>query len=115
MFLDYGMKLEFKTSGYKFLQGVASTLAKGRGMLEVSVDAGTRKTYLSKGVDVFDRVVENIQKYREHGNIQLKYIACSSNISDADISGFVELAKHTKPISVMVTPEFGESWAKSRS
>jgi sulfatase maturation enzyme AslB (radical SAM superfamily) len=113
MFLAYGVKQDFKTSAYKFLPGVAETIAKDKGAVEVSVDAGTRETYASyKGEDVYDRVVENIGRYRESGPIKLKYIAAACNISDADIDGFVDLAKRTKPISVMVTPEYGESWAK---
>jgi hypothetical protein len=91
----------------------AETIAKDRGAVEVSVDAGTRETYASyKGADVYDRVVENILRYRESGPIKLKYIAAGCNISDADIDGFVDLARRAKPISVMVTPEYGESWSK---
>lgn len=113
LFLDYGVRQEFKTSGYKFLQGVASTLEKKKGLLEVSVDAGTRQTYADyKGADVFDRVVENIYKYREHGALKLKYIACGKNLSDADIFGFVELAQRAKPVHVTITPEYGESWSR---
>jgi sulfatase maturation enzyme AslB (radical SAM superfamily) len=113
MFLAYGVKQDFKTSAYKFLPGVAETIAKKRGAVEVSVDAGTRETYASyKGADVYDRVVENILRYRQSGQIKLKYIAASCNISDADIDGFVDLARRAKPISVMVTPEYGESWSK---
>lgn len=113
MFLDYGVTQDFKTSAYKFLPGVAETIAKEKGAVEVSVDAGTRATYASyKGADVYDRVVENIMRYRERGQIKLKYIAASCNTSDADVDGFIELASRVKPISVMVTPEYGESWAK---
>lgn len=113
MFLDYGVRQEFKTSAYKYLPGVAATIAKERGTVEVSVDAGTRETYASyKGADAFDRVVENTLRYRESGPVRLKYIAASVNLSDQDIDGFIELATHVKPSSVMVTPEYGESWAK---
>lgn len=114
MFLAYGARQFFKTSGYKFLPGVAETIAKRRGMLEISVDAGTRETYASyKGADVFGRVVENIGRYREAGRLQLKYIAAANiNLSDADVDGFVGLVERFKPTSVMVTPEYGASWSK---
>jgi sulfatase maturation enzyme AslB (radical SAM superfamily) len=113
MFLAYGIKQDFKTSAYKFLPGVAETIAKNLGAVEVSVDAGTRETYASyKGADVFERVVENTLRYRASGPIKLKYIAASCNLSDADIDGFVDLVQRAKPESVMVTPEFGESWSK---
>lgn len=113
MFLDYGLKQDFKTSAYKYLRGVSATLEKRKGTVEVSVDAGTRQTYADyKGADVFDRVVENIYKYRDHGEIKLKYIACGRNLSDADIDGFVDIAKRSRPTHVTVTPEYGESWSK---
>lgn len=113
MFLDYGVQQDFKTSAYKFLPGVAETIAKNKGAVEISVDAGTRETYASyKGADVYERVVENIMRYRERGPIKLKYIAAACNTSDADVDGFLELAKRVDPISVMVTPEYGESWSK---
>jgi hypothetical protein len=86
---------------------------ENRGAVEVSIDAGRRETYAScKGADVYDRVVENILRYRESGPIKLKYIAAACNISDADIDGFVDLAQRARPISIMVTPEYGESWSK---
>src|ERR1700730_8659464 len=43
MFLGYGCHQDFKTSGYKFLRGVADAIAKKRGTVEVSIDAGTRE------------------------------------------------------------------------
>jgi pyruvate-formate lyase-activating enzyme len=113
MFLAHGVHQDFKTSGYKFLTGVAETIAKDAGAVEVSVDAGTRATYADyKGQDVFDTVIANIMRYRESGPIKLKYIASAKNLSDADIYGFIELAKRADPITVMVTPEYGESWSK---
>lgn len=113
LFLAYGVHQDFKTSAYKFLPGVAETIAGNRGVVEVSVDAGTRETYASyKGADVYDRVVANILRYRESGPIKLKYIASAQNLSAADVSGFIDLARKADPTSVMVTPEYGEAWAR---
>lgn len=113
MFIAYGVQQDFKTSAYKYLPGVAEALANKKGSVEVSVDAGTRETYASyKGADVFDRVSENILRYRESGTIKLKYIASDQNLSDADIDGFVALAIRARPKIVAVTPEYGELWSK---
>lgn len=111
MFLDYGVYQNIKTSGFKFLRGVADVIAKKRGAVEVSLDAGTRETYASfKGRDAFDTVVENLGRYRERGAITLKYIAAKVNLSNRDIYGFLRLVEKLKPESVMVTPEYGDSW-----
>ena len=113
MFLDYGVHQDFKTSAYKFLPGVAETIAKDRGTIEVSIDAGTPETFAKyKGADVFARVVENILHYRQSGEVRLKYIAAGCNLSDLDIDGFVTVAQRVKPKSVLITPEYGELWSK---
>lgn len=113
MFLAHGVHQDFKTSAYKYLPGVAETIANDAGAVEVSVDAGTRATYASyKGQDVFDTVIKNIMRYRESGPIKLKYIASAKNLTDDDISGFIDIAKKADPITIMVTPEYGESWSK---
>lgn len=111
MFIDYGVAQDFKTSGYKFLIGVARAITEGKGVVEVSVDAGTRETYASyKGKDVWDTVVANILKYREHGPVKLKYIADFCNVGDADIAGFLNLITAVKPSLITVTPEYNSAW-----
>jgi pyruvate-formate lyase-activating enzyme len=107
LFETYGARQMFKTSAFKYLKGVASALQRRKGVLEVSVDAGTRETYAAyKGRDAWDRVVENLLRYRENGDVRLKYIADLSNVSDADIDGFVGLVERVQPKRVIITSEF---------
>jgi hypothetical protein len=113
LFIDYGVMQDFKTSAFKFLVGVARAIAAEKGLVEVSVDAGTRETYADyKGKDAWVRVVENILRYREHGAVKLKYIADFCNIGEADINGFCDLAVRARPSLVTVTPEYNSAWQR---
>lgn len=107
LFVDYGVMQTFKTSGYKFLRSVASALDKKIGLVEVSVDAGTSKTYAKvKGKDVYASIVDNLIRYSECGDIQLKYVATTENLGDADIDGFLELVGKLNTKAVIFTPEW---------
>jgi sulfatase maturation enzyme AslB (radical SAM superfamily) len=111
MFNEYPVFQEFKTSGFKFLRGVSEALSELRGIVEVSLDAGTRETYADfKGRDCYYEVVENVRRYRQLGRVKLKYIATHCNLNDADINGFVTLVDELRPESVKVTPEYVDSW-----
>ncbi len=113
LFQNYGAHQDFKTSAFKYLKGVADALRRKVGKVEVSVDAGTRETYATyKGRDAFDRVVENILRYRECGDVQLKYIADRTNVTDADIEGFVGLVERIRPALVIITAEMNAAYLK---
>lgn len=112
LFTEWGVRQAYKTSAYKYLRGVALALDKKLGLVEVSVDAGTAETYAKiKGKDAFSRVVENLHQYRQHGDIQLKFIAEKDNLNQRDITGFVDLACALNIQSVVVTPE----WTQCRN
>jgi len=109
LFSSYGIFQNIKTSGFKFLRGVAGALEKNLALVEVSVDAGTPETYARvKGKDAFDRVVSNLLQYSKFGQIQLKYIAMKDNLGDGDIDGFLDLARMINVKSVVVTPEWSQ-------
>jgi pyruvate-formate lyase-activating enzyme len=113
LFRDYGVSQIFKTSGFKYLRGVAQTIKMKRGVLEVSVDAGTPATYAKiKGRNAFARVTENLHRYRENGDVRLKFIAEKDNLNDEDIGGFVELARSLGINRVTVTPEWTQCHSK---
>lgn len=59
------------------------------------VDAGLKETYaLIKGHDYFETVIENLKKYRIHGNVVLKYIVIPYfNTGEGDYNGTLELLK----------------------
>jgi len=64
--------------------------------INTSLDAGTRETFAKvKGVDCFNKVVENILKYSNEGCLyDLKYIILEGiNDNIEDINGFVEIVK----------------------
>lgn len=113
LFQNYGATQDFKTSAFKYLKGVADALRRNVGKVEVSIDAGTRETYAAyKGRDAFDRVVENVLRYRECGDVQLKYIADRSNVTDADVDGFVGLVERVRPTLVTITAEMSAAYSK---
>jgi pyruvate-formate lyase-activating enzyme len=77
---------------------IGEMLSMGKTRLYPSIDAGTRETFKKiKGVDLFDKVCENLGKYSADGFVHLKYIVLPGvNDSDADIEGFVDLCGRLK-------------------
>lgn len=84
-----------KTSGIAFDAELAEFVSHG-GRVNVSLDSGTKETYAKvKGVDCFDKVVANLEKYKAVGaKIELKYILLENlNDSEADFDGFMDIAQ----------------------
>lgn len=84
-----------KTNGIKYDRQLADFCSKGT-KVNVSLDSGTKETYEKvKGINAFDKVIENIKKYRDDGaTIELKYILLENvNDSENDMDGFLSLAK----------------------
>jgi wyosine [tRNA(Phe)-imidazoG37] synthetase (radical SAM superfamily) len=81
------------SNAYVWSEPTAEALAGGNAWLRVSVDAGTRETFAKiKGVDGFDRVCDNLEKYAKHGTLVLKYIVFPElNDDDANMHGFTKL------------------------
>lgn len=88
-------KVTLFTNGIFFSNDMFEYMKNNEVTLICSVDAGTRKTFLNvKGVDKFEKVIKNLEKYSERGDVELKYILLkdvNDNFEDAD--GFVEIAK----------------------
>jgi len=63
--------------------------------LTCSMDAGTKETFEKvKGVNLWDKVCDNLLRYSKNGNIYLKYILLEGvNDNERDIVGFIELCK----------------------
>ena len=93
MALEYNHPIMILTNAYIFSQEAAQALDHS-GIILCSVDAGTPESFQKvKGVDGFDRVSENLQKYAEHGPVSLKYILLEgANDSLEDLEGFIQLA-----------------------
>ena len=82
------------TNAICFEPQIAEFMKQGKATLQCSLDAGTRKTFLTvKGVDCFERVCSNLRKYAESGVVQLKYIVCKGlNDKRYDIEEFIDFA-----------------------
>lgn len=107
MLSHYGVAQQIKTSGIKYSPATEAVLSSGKGLVEISLDAGTRATYQAvKGRDMFDAVVANIHKYAAAGPLALKYIVLEKNQSRVDLEGFVALCQETGIRYVTVTPEW---------
>ena len=75
---------------------VAEILKRQNSAFNVSLDSGTAETYHKiKQVNVFDKVVANLEKYKSEGaRIFLKYILLDGiNDNFDDINGFIDIAK----------------------
>lgn len=86
------------TNASVFDKKLQALLELERTDLVVSVDAGTKSTYAKvKGLDLFDKVHENLKRYSSSGIVILKYIVLPGiNDNKADIDGFIALCKDCK-------------------
>ena len=100
--LDVLMKMPWKTTfltnGSIYREKFTEYLKTGRVQkVQASIDAGTRETYHKvKGLDAFDKVRENLQKYglRNLDSFILKYIFLEGlNDNKADVDGFIDFCK----------------------
>lgn len=102
-----GWSINFNTSGIKYSQKLAETLARNpKSNLCVALDSGTKETYEKiKRVKTFDKVVENLHKYHEAGvRIFLKYILIPGiNDNLKDINNFIDIAKSMNTESVTLS------------
>lgn len=87
------------TNASVYVPALAELLQSGQAKIQVSMDAGTKETFAKiKGVDFWDKVVENLARYAENvapNQIELKYILIPGvNDLERDVDGFLELAKN---------------------
>lgn|GEM_PF-2677921 len=87
------------TNALVYMEEIRVLLHEKSFVINCSLDAGTAETFANvKGVDCFERVIENLTKYAEGGgsnrSIQLKYIIMEGiNCDKTDINGFIAVAK----------------------
>jgi hypothetical protein len=86
-------KVHFATTGFLFDQPIADSLRDNGSYIDISLDSGTRETFkLVKGADCFDVVIDNLKQYRNHGEVQIKYIIIPGiNDGDSDIEGIIDI------------------------
>ncbi len=92
----------------KYQQDIANKIKKTANCLVVSLDCGTKETYKRiKGVDFFDTVCRNIEKYcMNGGNVILKYILMEDNIGQDDLNGFIELCMKNRIANILMSRDF---------
>lgn len=91
----YGTPCMILSNGVLYDEKIARNLLVPDSSLLLSLDSGTGETYITvKGCDVFDRVVENIKRYRDNGvNVVLKYIVLPENNNEKDFDGFCDICQ----------------------
>jgi len=102
-------KAKFLTNAFLFDTKIANSMIKNNSIIQVSLDSGTKETFkLVKGYDLFEKVLANLKKYREHNVFWLKYnILSGVNDGDADIEGIVEILKLLNLDSLRLSFEHG--------
>lgn len=116
LLMDYGATQAVNTNAVLYSKFIEEGLATHKMEVQVSVDAGSRKSYREvKGLDAYHRVCENISKYSQAGDLMLKYIIYRKNSTEADIEGFIELCRNSKPSAVILCPESNEQNQKQVS
>lgn len=99
------------TNALKFSDALAESLSAKKGLMTVSLDSGNRKTYERvKGVDGFDKVYANLQKYASLGpdSVILKYIVFAANNSLRDIKDFFDIVGKLKIRNIELSFNFIE-------
>jgi len=84
------------TNASIYIYEMAKLASKYNIILVISLDAGTKETFNKiKGVDCFEKVIENIKKYSIHGvPICLKYVLLENiNGDEHNLFSFVRIAK----------------------
>ena len=83
------------TNGAVYSLWVEKVLGNDNSFLNISLDSGTPETFIRvKGVNLFDKVCENIRRYSKYGRIELKYILIPGlNDNFSDFKGFLDLAE----------------------
>ncbi|MDR0498322.1 MAG: radical SAM protein [Holophagales bacterium] len=82
-----------------YVEELKDALSKNNFCLITSLDSGTSETFAKiKGVDAFQRVVDNLEKYAASGGeITVKYIVFDGiNCGAPDLDGFIAVAERIK-------------------
>jgi len=113
LFASLRIRVLLYTNGVKYHQSVYDGLANGTVFWAcTSLDCGTPSSFLRmKKRDYFLRVLETVTRYARAGNqgggmFAAKYIFCSDNCGDDDISGFVYAMLAVRPQKIWLTFDF---------
>jgi molybdenum cofactor biosynthesis enzyme MoaA len=105
-----GYDVTFITNCVVYREEIGRMLGSGdKYMIITSLDCGTRESFARiKGVDRFDKTVQNIKRYAATGGrVQLKYVLLEGlNDNEADMDGFLDLCAEINPCVVGVGTDF---------
>jgi len=101
------------TNGLLYSPTIAEILARGKGGVNISLDAATPEIYKAvKGVDGFARVTENLRRYidaaTDSGAVHVKYIIFDLNNDLDTIDVFFELCRGLGVTNVLFSFDFRE-------
>ncbi|WP_270564199.1 radical SAM protein [Clostridium beijerinckii] len=110
---DY--EVAFLSNATKYNAKLHDIIKKHSSSIVISLDSGTRETYKRiKGVDLFDKVCENIKKYSsDGGNVILKYIIMEENSNKADLDGFIDICKKSNVKNIRISRNWFEAEIKN--
>lgn len=104
---EKGWSVNFNTNAIIYSEKLADTLAKNKNsFMAVALDSGSRKIYKKiKRVDKFNKVIENLRRYRDKGcKICMKYILIPDvNDSVEEMNAFIKIAKEIDVMSVTLS------------
>ena len=98
--LNFGIKhIEIFTNAIKYSKGIERGIEEGVINITVSIDAGTKEIHKKvKGVETYDTVYENLQKYLEKAKnkkqVQSKYVIVDAiNDTENEILNWIKTSK----------------------
>ena len=92
------------TNASVYLETIDELLKLNKCEVLCSVDAGSRELFAKiKGVDCFDKVINNLKKYAASGRVVGKYIVFEENLNPEEIINFVKIMKEVNVRFVKIT------------
>lgn len=91
----------------KYQDEIMEKLLNSSSCIVISLDCGTRETYkIIKGVDLFETVCKNINRYCANGaKVVLKYIVMKNNISKNDFEGFFNICVQNNIKDIIISKD----------
>jgi len=111
--IEKGHRVFINTNAIRHSPEIEAALKSGRALVQVSLDSGDREDYRAiKGVDKFDEVSANIQRYASAeapgSTFWLKYIVFSENNTRAKMDKFIDYCTQHKIKRVSVSANYNE-------
>jgi spermidine/putrescine-binding protein len=108
-----GLPVMINTNAICFAPEIENALKSGNALVQVSLDCGDREGYFAiKGVDKFDSVAENIDRYaaavRDGSTFWLKYIVFSKTNPRERMDKFIDFCIQHRIKNVSVNADYNE-------